>query len=411
MLNIPSTVDDPSYRYKMPRLSSRIESRGNGIKTNVVNCTDIAQALHRPPVHLTKFFGQEIGAQATFAVKDKGQPPQCIIMGKHEPADLQALVDRFIETFVLCPKCNLPEADIHIKSKEIHGKCKACGFSGVMPLANLHKMATFVVKNPPGAEFDQEAGADGKADKKARRAEKAERQRAQAAAADDTDAEPEADAESEEKEKKKKKKKKDKDEDGVEKKKKKKKEKSEKKKKKKEKGSSDDSDAAASDEEEGKDNSQFGLSIGKLRLLREAPPDTFIPALEEEQRANDYDATTKAYVMFEALFGEGDHTALTASSLKPSLPVVAVAAKGTSTSSLLESLEKYMEAHEDAKLAKVCHTLFEADVLEDAKILERYRKGNIKSAGYKLLQKQLEASGFLEWLEESDDDSSDSDSD
>ena len=36
-------------RYKMPKLAARIEGRGNGIKTNVVNCVDIAKALERPP--------------------------------------------------------------------------------------------------------------------------------------------------------------------------------------------------------------------------------------------------------------------------------------------------------------------------------------------------------------------------
>ena len=33
----------------MPRLVARIEGRGNGIKTNVVNNVDIAKALERPP--------------------------------------------------------------------------------------------------------------------------------------------------------------------------------------------------------------------------------------------------------------------------------------------------------------------------------------------------------------------------
>jgi translation initiation factor 5 len=40
---------DAFYRYKMPRLIGKIEGRGNGIKTNVVNNVDIAKALERPP--------------------------------------------------------------------------------------------------------------------------------------------------------------------------------------------------------------------------------------------------------------------------------------------------------------------------------------------------------------------------
>ncbi|KAL1827901.1 hypothetical protein ACET3Z_006313 [Daucus carota] len=37
--------DDAFYMYKMPRMITKIEGRGNGIKTNVVNMVDIAKAL------------------------------------------------------------------------------------------------------------------------------------------------------------------------------------------------------------------------------------------------------------------------------------------------------------------------------------------------------------------------------
>lgn len=46
--------DDPAYRYKMPKLQSKTEGRGNGIKTILVNATDVATALHRPTSYLPK---------------------------------------------------------------------------------------------------------------------------------------------------------------------------------------------------------------------------------------------------------------------------------------------------------------------------------------------------------------------
>ena len=48
MLNIPSYIEDPSYRYKMPRMILKIEGKGNGIKTNVVNMQDVSKALRVP---------------------------------------------------------------------------------------------------------------------------------------------------------------------------------------------------------------------------------------------------------------------------------------------------------------------------------------------------------------------------
>jgi len=48
-VNIRRDVTDPFYRYKMERLQSKIEGKGNGIKTVIVNLSSVAQSLARPP--------------------------------------------------------------------------------------------------------------------------------------------------------------------------------------------------------------------------------------------------------------------------------------------------------------------------------------------------------------------------
>lgn len=49
-MNIGSAnAGDAFYRYKMPRIEAKIEGRGNGIKTNIVNMVEISKALGRPP--------------------------------------------------------------------------------------------------------------------------------------------------------------------------------------------------------------------------------------------------------------------------------------------------------------------------------------------------------------------------
>merc|ERR1711935_135616 len=113
MLNIPSTNTDPSYRYKMPALRSKVEGRGNGIKTAVMNCKDVAQAIHRPPEYVTKWFGCELGAQSTYEDKpDSGV--KSTVMGSHTTEKLQELLDKFLTMYVLCPTCGLPEIDLQV---------------------------------------------------------------------------------------------------------------------------------------------------------------------------------------------------------------------------------------------------------------------------------------------------------
>ncbi|EER01291.1 translation initiation factor 2 beta subunit, putative, partial [Perkinsus marinus ATCC 50983] len=172
MVNIPSDNDDPAYRYKMPKLVVKIEGRGNGIKTNIVNMVDVARALKRPPSYPTKFFGCELGAQSKFdEATDKA-----IVNGEHQQADMQSLLDKFIERYVLCQNCHLPEIDMSVKKGDIKGVCKACGWRGNLDMT--HKVATFILKNPPqGAEGFGGIARTGKKDKAERQREKAERQR------------------------------------------------------------------------------------------------------------------------------------------------------------------------------------------------------------------------------------------
>lgn len=144
-LNVNRNVSDAFYRYKMPRLLAKVEGKGNGIKTVIVNMTDVAKALGRPPTYPTKFFGCELGAQTQFDLKND----RFIVNGAHEAGKLQQMLDIFIRKFVLCPGCDNPETvlTVHVKRQTISQSCKACGYNG--PLDMRHKLTTFILKNPP----------------------------------------------------------------------------------------------------------------------------------------------------------------------------------------------------------------------------------------------------------------------
>jgi len=149
-LNVNRNVQDSFYRYKMPRLVAKVEGKGNGIKTVIVNMVDVARALYRPPTYVTKYFGCELGAQTQFDIKAE----RYIVNGCHDGAKLQDMLDGFIKRFVLCEKCDNPETVLKVKKNLIGASCKACGHQYVLDMR--HKLTTFIVKNPPEKEIDSQ---------------------------------------------------------------------------------------------------------------------------------------------------------------------------------------------------------------------------------------------------------------
>lgn len=143
LVNVRRDVSDPFYRYKMERLQTKIEGKGNGIKTVIVNLTSVAQSLARPGSYLIKYFGFELGAQTNLDPADD----RWIINGAHESSKLQELLDGFISKFVLCKKCKNPETDVHIKDGRITLDCKACGQRTEVDLRL--KLSGFMLKNVP----------------------------------------------------------------------------------------------------------------------------------------------------------------------------------------------------------------------------------------------------------------------
>lgn len=226
-------VEDPSYRYKMPRIMGKVEGRGNGIKTVLANVVDVASSLNREPQEITKFFGTDLGAQTTY---DEAID-RAIVNGAHTDTDLQNKLRTYIEKFVLCLTCRYPETGYKVKDGIIVQKCLACGAKTRCDMT--HKLTVFILAQHKKHKKEEQAK-----DKERAKSDKKKSK-------DDTPVTPssadgDGDAQEEKKEKKAKKEKKDKDGVGPD----------DKKKSKKDKGNGESSPRAKTffDEEEGSDS-------------------------------------------------------------------------------------------------------------------------------------------------------------
>lgn len=141
MLPVLKDNKDPHYRYKMPKLTAKIEGSGNGIKTVITNISSVSRSLGRPPSYPLKYFGTELGAN----VKMDAQADLYVMNGAHDPEKLLELLYKFIEKFVLCNKCKNPETRISVERKEIYQRCIACGHEATIP--KVHNLTKFILKD------------------------------------------------------------------------------------------------------------------------------------------------------------------------------------------------------------------------------------------------------------------------
>lgn len=175
IINLAGTapIDDPEYRYKMPVVYGKIEGRGNGIKTVIPNISDVGTALHREPGEVNKFFGCELGAQTTYSA----ETDRAVVNGAHTDAVLQNLIKKYIDVFVLCPSCSLPETEYKIKNGCIFHKCAACGAKEMVDMS--HKLCTYILAQDKKKkkEGKKEKGKKDKGDKEEKKKSKKDKDR------------------------------------------------------------------------------------------------------------------------------------------------------------------------------------------------------------------------------------------
>jgi translation initiation factor 2 subunit 2 len=113
---IPETISKHE-RLELPRLNHSVI----GMRTIVYNVKEIAEALNRDPQHLLKFLTREMATAATL------QESRAIFKGKFYRDTFERLIRRYMEIFVICPVCNLPDTRI-VKEKRLSFLvCEACG--------------------------------------------------------------------------------------------------------------------------------------------------------------------------------------------------------------------------------------------------------------------------------------------
>ena len=81
------------------------------------------------------------------------------------------MVHKYVEAFVLCPNCGLPETEYKIKSGIIYHKCAACGSKDMVDMT--HKLCTYILAQDKKDKADaKKAGKKKDKDKKKEKGKK-----------------------------------------------------------------------------------------------------------------------------------------------------------------------------------------------------------------------------------------------
>lgn len=104
-------------RLELPRLFIRII----GMRTIISNFKEVADVLNRDPHHILKFLTREMATAATF------HDSRAIFQGKFRRDSFERLLQRYMDSFLICPVCKRPDTKIVKEKRLAFIVCNACG--------------------------------------------------------------------------------------------------------------------------------------------------------------------------------------------------------------------------------------------------------------------------------------------
>jgi len=123
LINIRRGSDDPFDRYKMPEIKAVQRNDGSYNSTFINNITDIAKSLHVNAECLIKYISVNLNTSAKFDEKNK----MVILKGFFRGDLITKNIHDFIDLYILCKKCKLPELKFSIEDSVLIYRCNACG--------------------------------------------------------------------------------------------------------------------------------------------------------------------------------------------------------------------------------------------------------------------------------------------
>ncbi len=104
-------------RFEIPKAEVLVIGR----KIVIQNFMEICNILNRDPKHLLKYLLRELGAPGYLEGR------MAIIHGEHRKRTIDAIIERYVKNYVLCPVCGEPDTILIREKRMLYLQCQACG--------------------------------------------------------------------------------------------------------------------------------------------------------------------------------------------------------------------------------------------------------------------------------------------
>ncbi len=108
---------DTGERFVMPKS----QTQPDGLKTIIVNFSEMAAALHRPESHMLKFLLKELATSGRINNK------RATVLGRFNNIAVDKKLELYVGQFVICKECGRPDTQFVKEGRMNFVKCDACG--------------------------------------------------------------------------------------------------------------------------------------------------------------------------------------------------------------------------------------------------------------------------------------------
>jgi len=119
-----SDVTDTDERLEVPDPAVRQE----GSATVVENFQTVCDRLDRDPDHVLQFLQRDVGTSGHIDESGRAR-----ITGEFDASRVGSAIDDYVESFVRCPECGLPDTRLETEGGATLLRCEACGARSATP--------------------------------------------------------------------------------------------------------------------------------------------------------------------------------------------------------------------------------------------------------------------------------------